>query len=68
MANLDKDIYSAYFAKLCQHEINNGTIYTYESIENIPLTSYDNKLNHFYEEISKTNILSDVENKIKNYL
>ena len=68
MVNLDKDIYSTYFAKLCQHEINNGTIYTYESIENIPLTSYDNKLNHFYEEISKTNILSDVGNKIKNYL
>lgn len=68
MVDLDKDIYSTYFAKLCQHEINNGTIYTYESIENIPQTSYDNKLNHFYEEISKTNILSDVENKIKNYL
>lgn len=68
MANFDKDTYGTYFAKLCQHEINNGTIYTYESIENIPLTSYDNKLNNFYEEISKTSVVSDVENKIKNYL
>jgi hypothetical protein len=68
MANLDKDTYCTYFVKLCQHEINNGTIYTYKSIKNIPLTSYDNKLNSFYKEISKTNILSDVENKIKNYL
>lgn len=68
MINLDKDKYGVCFTKLCQHEINNGTIYTYESIENIPMTSYDDKLNYFYEEILKTNIINDVRNKIKNYL
>ena len=68
MINLDKDKHGVYFTKLCQHEINNGTIYTYESIENIPTTSYDDKLNYFYEEILKTNIINDVRNKIKNYL
>lgn len=68
MINLDKDKHGVYFTKLCQHEINNGTIYTYESIENIPMTSYDDKLNYFYEEILKTNIINDVRNKIKNYL
>lgn len=68
MINLDKDKYGVYFTKLCQHEINNGTIYTYESIENIPMTSYDDKLNYFYEEILKTNIINDVRNKIKNFL
>lgn len=68
MINLDKDKFGVCFAKLCQHEINNGTIYTYESIKNIPMTSYDDKLNYFYEEILKTNIINDVRNKIKNYL
>ncbi|MBQ8848022.1 MAG: hypothetical protein IJ003_03675 [Candidatus Gastranaerophilales bacterium] len=68
MVNLDKDTYSLYFTKLCQHEIINGTIYTYESIENIPTTSYDSKLNRFYEEITKTNIIYDIKNKLKSYL
>ena len=68
MINLDKNAYSIYFAKICQHEINNGTIYTYESIENIPATSYDSKLNHFYKEITKTNIIDDIKNELKSYL
>ena len=68
MVNLDKNTYSLYFTKLCQHEIINGTIYTYESIENIPTTSYDSKLNRFYEEVTKTNIIYDIKNRLKSYL
>ena len=68
MVNIDKDKYGMYFTKLCQHEINNGTIYTYESIKNIPMTSYDNKLNNFYEEILKTSIIDDIKIKLKNYI
>lgn len=62
MINLDKDKYGVCFTKLCQHEINNGTIYTYESIENIPMTSYDDKLNYFYEEILKIKIIYEKVN------
>ncbi len=68
MVKLDIDTYSLYFTKLCQHEINNGTIYTYESIENIPTISYDSKLNLFYKKITKTNITDDIKNKLQNYL
>ena len=32
------------------------------------MTSYDDKFNHFYETISKTNIMYDIKNRLKNYL
>lgn len=68
MINFDKDKYGMYFTKLCQHEINNGTIYTYETIENIPMTSYNHMLDNFYTEILKTNIIDDIKNKLKYHI
>ena len=68
MTSYDNNTYGQYFTKLCQHELDNGTIYTYESLKNIPMTSYDDKFNHFYETISKTNIMYDIKNRLKNYL
>ena len=68
MMHYNKTDYSTTFTKLCQHEIENGTFYTYESVDNIPTTSYKDKLNMFYTEIEKTNIIKDITKIIENSL
>ncbi len=68
MMHYSKTDYSTTFTKLCQHEIENGTFYTYESVDNIPTTSYKDKLNMFYTEIEKTNIIKDITKIIENSL
>lgn len=68
MQNIDSDLYSSNFAKICQHELDNQTIYTYETLDNVPSIIYDDKLNSFYLEVLKTGIKEELSQKIIKYL
>ena len=68
MQNIDSDLYSSNFAKICQHELDNQTIYTYETLDNVPLIIYDDKLNSFYLEVTKTGIKEELSQKIIKHL